>query len=262
MAEIIRNGCRVWFDVHGASDKPTLVLLSSLGTTTELWADQVELANAYRLVCLDTRGHGRSDAPPGPYKLEQLGQDVVAMLDDLGCERAHVCGVSLGGMVALWLAIHAPHRVNRIIAANTGARVGSTELWARRITDVQTRGLQALASDSMTRWFTDQFRTTHPAVVDRFRHMLGGGSASGYVGCCSALRDADLRDDIHRIDAPTLVITGTADVATPPAVGELVNRRVPDAQLLSLEAAHLSNVEQPDRFTSGVRDFLQGANYG
>ncbi|MEE2638077.1 MAG: 3-oxoadipate enol-lactonase [Acidobacteriota bacterium] len=262
MAEIVRDGGRLSFDVHGAGNRPTLVLLSSLGTTTELWTDQVQLANAYRLVCLDTRGHGHSDTPPGPYTLEQLGRDVIAVLDDLGCTRAHVCGISLGGMVALWLAIHTPHRVNRIIAANTGARVGSTELWAQRITDVHTRGLPALASDSVTRWFTEQFRMTHPAVVEQYRHMLGCGSATGYVGCCAALRDADLGDDLHRIVAPTLVITGTADVATPPAVGELVSLRVPDARLLSLEAAHLSNVEQPDRFTSGVRDFLQSATYG
>ena len=199
------------------ADAPTLLLLDALGTTVDLWEPQIDrFAAAFRVVRFDTRGHGASDAPAGVYALERLGRDAVAVLDAARVSRAHVCGVSLGGQTALWLAVHAPERVNGVVAANTGARIGTTALWDQRIRDAEILGMQALVEPAMARWFTPRFRRSDPAAVERFRNMLGGCSPTGYAGCCAALRDADLRADLHRIERPTLVIVGADDDATPP----------------------------------------------
>lgn len=197
------------------------------------------------MIRFDTRGHGRSDSPEGIYTLDRLGQDALAIPDAAGAPRAHAAGLSLGGMVALWLATHSPERLGRIVAANTGARVGTVEIWEQRMKDATSQGMRAIAETVTARWFTDRFRQAEPATVDRFRTMLGDCSVTGYTGCCAALRDADLRDDLHRVTTPTLVITGTHDHATPPAVGDVIRTRAVTTQALMLDAAHLSNVEQP-----------------
>ncbi len=257
MPDIRVAGCRLHYDIDGPTDAPALMLLHSLGTTTELWSGQLErFCGSFRVVRCDLRGHGRSDAPPGPYALARLGHDVLAVLDAIPLARAHICGVSLGGLLAMWLALHAPHRVDRIVPANTAARLGTHDLWSERIRLATASGLHAVANTVIKRWFTASFRQDHPATVNRFREMFATCSLDGYAGACAALRDADLLDDIHRIEAPTLVVTGCHDAATPSAVGQLIVERVPRARRLELDAAHLSNVEQAAAFTSGVHDFL------
>ena len=257
MPDARADGCRLSWTRQGPADAPALLLLNALGTTADLWRAQVDrLAAAFQVVRFDTRGHGASDTPPGPYTLDRLGRDALAVLAAAEAPRAHVCGVSLGGQTALWLAVHAPERVAGVVAANTGARIGSRDLWDRRIRDAETLGMPALAEPAVARWFTPQFRRAHPETVDRFRAMLAGCSATGYAGCCAALRDADLRPDLHRIASPTLVIVGTRDPATPPTDGHGIRDRVPGAELLTLDAAHLANVERPDAFTDGVLAFL------
>ncbi len=260
MPETDADGCRLSWRIEGPVDAPTLLLLDALGTTVDLWEPQIDrFAAAFRVVRFDTRGHGASDAPAGAYALERLGRDAVAVLDAAGVSRAHVCGVSLGGQTALWLAVHAPERVSGVVAANTGARIGTTALWNQRIRDAEMLGMQALVEPAMARWFTPRFRRSNPAAVERFRHMLGGCSPTGYAGCCAALRDADLRADLHRIERPTLVIVGADDDATPPAAGRAIREQVAGAELLALDAAHLANVERPDAFAAGVLAFLTRA---
>ena len=257
MPDIDADGCRLSWTAQGPPDAPALLLLDALGTTVDLWQAQIDrLAAAFRVVRFDTRGHGASDAPAGPYALDRLGQDALAVLDAAGARRAHICGASLGGQTALWLAVHAPERVAGVVAANTGARIGTTALWNQRIRDAGTLGMHALAEPAMARWFTPRFRRRDPETVDRFRTMLRGCSPTGYAACCAALRDADLRADLHRIAAPALVIVGADDNATPPAAGRAICEHVAGAELLALDAAHLANVERPGAFTAGVLAFL------
>ena len=259
MPEIDADGCRLSWTAQGPADAPALLLLHALGTTVDLWTPQVDrLATAFRVIRFDTRGHGASDAPPGPYALDRLGRDALAVLDAVGTRRAHVCGVSLGGQTALWLAVHAPERVTGVVAANTGARIGTTALWDQRIRAAETPGMHALVEPAMARWFTPRFRRRDPETVDRFRTMLRACSPTGYAGCCAALRDADLRADLHRIERPTLVIVGADDNATPPAAGRAIREHVAGAELLALDAAHLASVERPGAFTAGVMAFLSG----
>lgn len=259
MAEVLVEGCRLSYWVDGPEQAQALLLSNPIGSTVGLWDQQVErFSGPFRVIRYDTRGHGRSDTRPGETALDQLGRDVLAVLDAVGVWRAHVCGISLGGITGLWLGVHAPERLGRLIAANTGARIGTPALWTERIGAVRSHGMRAVAGNAMRRWFSAGFRERHPTTVDRFRSMLAGASEEGYVACCAALRDADLRSDIQRIRASTLVIAGAHDEATPVADAELIRERIAGARLVTLDAAHLSNVEQPEAFASAVLDFLAG----
>lgn len=256
---VAHDGCRLQCTVEGAAGAPPLLLIHSLGTTSTLWDSQLaRWRQSCRVIRFDIRGHGGSDAPGGDYTLDTMGHDALRVLDEVGVPHAHVCGVSIGGLVALWLGIHAPDRVGRLVAANTAARLGSAALWQERIRTVRRDGLEAIADTTLSRWFTDRFREQHPTTVARFRRMLTGGSVDGYAGCCAVLRDADLRGVLHRITAATLVVTGAQDQATSPADGHVICQNVAGARHLSLEAAHLANVEQAEPFSSNVMSFLQG----
>jgi len=257
MSDVTVDGCRLSFSVEGPEDAPALLLVNALGATRDLWTFELDrFARSFRVIRYDARGHGRSDVPSGPYSLDRLGQDALAILDAAGVAQAHICGLSLGGMVAMWLGVNSPERVARLIAANTGARIGTTELWEERIRNARSLGMPALAASVIPRWFTQEFRERQPETVDRFRSMLAACPVEGYAGCCAAVRDADLREDIQRIGAATLVIRGIHDVATPPGAADFIRERVAGARLVALDAAHLSNVEQPEAFTSAVVDFL------
>lgn len=255
--QVTVDDCRLAFSVTGPEDAPPLLLLNALGTTSGLWTAQIgPLSRTHRVIRCDTRGHGDSDALPDDYTLDQLGDDALAVLDAAGARRAHVCGVSLGGLTALWLARYAPERVDRIVCANTGARLGTHEMWQQRIQAARTQGMSVLAEAALQRWFTERFRQSAPTTVDRFRWMVSACPVHGYTGCCAALRDADLRDEIHRIDSPTLVVTGTHDQATPPSLGDGIRTAIAGARTVELDAAHLANVEQPAAFNAAVIEFL------
>ena len=257
MPEIDADGCRLHYVVDGPPDGPVLVLSNSIGTTHELWTSQVApLSRSFRLVRYDTRGHGRSDAPPGPYTLDRLGRDVLALLDAVGARRAHFCGLSLGGITAMWLGLHAADRVGRLVMANTAAKVGAADMWEQRISVARSQGVGAFADAALTRWFSPAFTERRPDVVAQFRSMLAGCRAEGYIGCAAALRDADLTAEVAGIRAPTLVVNGSHDTATPPAGGEQLQRLIPGATLVTLDSAHLSNVEQPQSFADAVLGFL------
>lgn len=257
MPEVDADGCRLSYSVEGPVDAPVLLLSNSIGTTSALWDRQAgPFAKAFRVVRYDTRGHGRSSVPPGDYTMDRLGRDALAVLDAAGAAHAHVCGISLGGITAMWLGLHAPERVGRLVLANTGARVGTVEMWQQRIALIRANGMAAVAEATPSRWFTENFRRQRPEVVAEFTAMVAACPADGYAGCGAAIRDADLREDVQRITAPALVITGTADPATPPSEGEFLCSRISGARRLELEAAHLSNVEAADAFTAGVLQFL------
>ena len=243
--------------IAGKRDGVPLVLSNSLGTDTGLWSAQVDaLAQSRSVWRYDTRGHGQSGAPAAEYSIDRLGKDLLAVIDASGAERVDICGISIGGMTALWAAVHAPHRVRRVILANTAARIGNDGLWAERIRGARTDGMGVLADASMVRWFTEGFRAQHPDVVARLRKTFEATSVDGYVGCCAALRDADLRPVAESVACPALIVTGRHDPATPPADGRWLGDQIRGARVVDLDAAHLSNVERADEFNVAVRDFL------
>jgi 3-oxoadipate enol-lactonase len=257
MPEVEVEGSRISYVVEGAADRPVLLLSNSLGTTIETWAPQVpELSRRFRLVRYDTRGVGRSGAAPGPYTIDRLGRDALAVLDAAGAGRAHVCGLSLGGQTAMWLAAHAPERVDRLVLAATAARIGTPPRWDQRIRDVRAQGMPAMAEAALPRWFSESFRRRHAGEVEGIRAMVAACPAEGYVGCCGALRESDLAGILGRIAAPTLVIAGVYDPVTPVEAAEMLRAHIRGAQRLVLEAAHLINVEQAEAFTDAVSTFL------
>ena len=257
MPYVQRDGCRLNYVVEGDPRAQTLLLSNSLGSTHELWAPQVEgLGSVFRLIRYDTRGHGSSSVPDGPYSIEMLGLDALAVLDAAGVSRAHVCGLSLGGLTAMWLGVHASTRLETLVLANTAARIRDAQFWEERIDAVRASGLEPLVDASMARWFTDGFRAARPDVVTRHRRMLASSPPAGYMACCEVLRDADLRGAIGEITAPTLVIAGMHDPVTPPADADAIRTRIRDARVTVLDAAHLSNVEQADAFNSHVLEFI------
>jgi 3-oxoadipate enol-lactonase len=255
------DGCRLTYSATGASDAPPLLLAHALGATAALWRPQMApFSRGFRVIRYDARGHGASGAPDGEYTIDRLGRDALAVLDAAGAERAHVCGLSLGGLTAMWLAVRHPRRVNRLVLASTAARIGTPARWTDRIRQVQESGMDAIAEAAMPRWFTEDFRRREPAIVAAHREMVAACSAAGYTGGCAALRDADLRDAIRRIDAPALVITGAEDPVTPPADGLELTRLIPGARMVTFHAAHLPNIEQADGFSAAVIKFLSGKN--
>ena len=235
------------------------MLSNPLGGTHQIWDRQLAaLEPHFRVIRYDTRGHGASDAPAGDYTLERLGRDVIALLDTLEIERAHVCGVSLGGLTAQWLGAHRPERVQRLVLANTGARIGTVESWTERIGLATTAGLEQLADGVISRWFTPAFHAAEPDVVARTRAVFAGLNPNGYASCCAALRDTDFRPKAAHIKAPTLVVTGTFDESTPPALGFWLAGAIHGAALIPLDAAHMAHIEQSAIFNRTVLKFLEG----
>jgi 3-oxoadipate enol-lactonase len=252
----VEGGGIRWLD-EGPRGAPALLLSCSLGTTTDLWRAQAgPWSRSLRVIRYDVRGHGGSAAAPGEHTLDRLGADALAVLDAAGVTRAHVCGLSLGGLTAMWLALRAPERVERLVLANTAARIGTPAGWEQRMRDVRALGMDAIAESGMRdRWFTPGFDRASPAARAT-RAMIASCPPQGYLGCCAALRDADLGGALAGITAPALVVVGSQDHVTPPAQGEALRQAIAGARLITLEAAHLSNVEQPEAFTAAVLEFL------
>ncbi|MGA7988737.1 MAG: 3-oxoadipate enol-lactonase [Candidatus Dormiibacterota bacterium] len=235
------------YSLLGERDKPLLVMSSSLGTTRAMWERQHALQSRYRLLLYDHRGHGASPAPAGPYTIDELGADVIAMLDGLGVATVSFCGLSLGGMVGLWLASHHAQRIERLVVMCALARLEPVGRYADRAVAVRSNGMASIATDVVSRWFTPGFIERNPALVGAFTATFAGLSAEGYAGCCEALAGADLRRSISRIDAPTLLIAGADDPIVTPAAAVMFGSSFREATVAVVpEAAHLANVEQPD----------------
>lgn len=251
------NGAPCRYRVDGDRNLPAVLLCNSLGTDHAMWDAQADaLSRRFHVIRFDTRGHGGSGAPDGPYSLELLANDALALLDHLGIGRAHVVGLSMGGLVAQCLAIHAPRRVDRLVLANTAARIGTEEGWRARAAAVRAHGLAGIADSSPARWFQGAFVAEYRAIVEPLQRALRRQSPEGYAACCDALAVADLRDDATSIAAPVLVIAGAADPVTTVADGVDLCTRIPDARLATLPASHLSAVEVPAAFTREVLSFL------
>ncbi|MDB6145657.1 MAG: pcaD [Pseudomonas sp.] len=253
------------YQLEGPLDAPVLVLSNSLGTDLHMWDTQMPVfSKHFRVLRYDTRGHGHSLVTPGPYSIEQLGRDVLALLDGLGIKQAHFCGLSMGGLIGQWLGIHANDRLRKLVVCNTAAKIGGPEIWDPRIETVLRDGpkaMVALRDASIARWFTPDYAAANPEQAKRITDMLAATSPEGYAACCGAVRDADFRSKLSSISVPTLVISGTQDAVTPPAGGRFINEHISGSQFEEVHAAHLSNVEAGEVFTSHVREFLltQGA---
>ncbi|MEP6657713.1 MAG: 3-oxoadipate enol-lactonase [Betaproteobacteria bacterium] len=258
MAFIDIAGAPFHYRIDGKTGAPALLLSNSLGTDLSMWEPQMpELMRSFRVIRYDARGHGRSAVTPGPYTIEQLSRDVLGLLDCIGIERAHFCGLSMGGMTGMWLATHAGYRIDRLVLANTAARIPPAELWNARIEKVNRGGMGVIAQAILERWFTPAFLESRPPEVATTRAMLEHIPAAGYVAACAAVRDMDQRNAIASIACPTLVITGTLDAATPPADGRFIADRIAGARYVELPAGHLSNLEAAPQFSAAVLDFLQ-----
>jgi 3-oxoadipate enol-lactonase len=257
MPTINADGCPIHVEVEGDERAPVLMLSNSLGTTLHMWDGQVaSFTKHFRLLRYDRRGHGQSGVPQGPYTMERLGRDVLAILDALRIEKVNWCGLSMGGMVGQWLGANAPSRVNRLVLTNTSSHFADKAMWNDRIALVREKGLAAFAAPNMERWFTKAFRERAPDVVARTQEMFAATPLEGYLACAAAVRDMDHRELLPRIKAQTLVIAGKHDPATPPEANEYISKHIPGAQFKLLDAAHLSNIEQPEPYGSAVLQFL------
>jgi 3-oxoadipate enol-lactonase len=253
----------VAYTEYGPADAPVVVLSTSLGATRAMWDAQVPaLAERFRVITYDTRGHGESPVPAGPYTIDDLVDDLLALLDEVGAGRAHVAGLSLGGMTGMRLAAREPARVGGLALLCTSAYLGPGPYGDRAVL-VRAEGTAAVAPAVIERWFTPGFRDREPALVARMQAMIAGTPDEGYAGCCEAIDEMDLRADLPTISAPTLVISGWDDPATPPEHQQAIADGIPGAELLTVSsAAHLANVEQALRVTGALLGHFDAAGPG
>jgi 3-oxoadipate enol-lactonase len=245
--------------LEGPDGAPVLMFSNSLGTSAGMWDAQAEaLRDTFRVLRYNPRGHHPQSRASGEFTLDDLGQDAIALLDALKIDKVHWCGISMGGVIGQWLALRAPERVHRIVLANTAAYLGGPARWQERIEAVRKNGTAAVADASVQRWFTEAFRQAERATVQRLKDQLLQTPAQCYTGCAAALRDMDLRESVQAIHGPVLVIGGVYDSATPFDDAQFLRERIDGAQLVALDAAHISNVEQAEAFTSALRTFLRG----
>jgi 3-oxoadipate enol-lactonase len=248
----------VAYTIDGPEDAPTVVLSNSLGSTPAMWDPQFPaLAERFRVVRYDHRGHGRSPVPPAPYELADLGADVIALLNRLGLEQVRWCGLSLGGMVGMWMAINAPERIDRLVLCCTSARLGPPEMWADRAATVRAQGVDAIADAGIERWLSPGFIEREPEMAAEIRAMLVATPAEGYAACCGVIERMDQVPELGEIRAATLVIAAEDDPATPPEHGALIASTVPGAQLAVVkDARHLATIEQPAAMTELILGHL------
>jgi len=251
-------GVKLHYRFDGDERLPVLVLSNSLGTSLDMWQPQIPaLTQRFRVLRYDTRGHGQSSVTEGPYSIAQLGGDVIALLDHLGLQRVHFCGLSMGGITGMWLGVHHANRLNKLILCDTAAYIGPPENWTNRAAAVERDGVASIAAAVVDKWLTPDFSAQQVELVQTLRTMLSATDARGYAANCRAVRDSDLRNDVQRITTPTLVIAGTGDIPTPPAEGRYLAENIPGARYVELYAAHLSNLQQVDGFNQAVLQFLE-----
>lgn len=250
------NQTRLFYRLEGRDGMPVLILSHSLGCDHGMWEPQIQdLLPYFQVLRYDTRGHGASDAPSGNYTLEQLGRDVLALADGLKISKFSFCGVSMGGAIGQWLAIKAPERLNKLVLSNTSAKFGSVELWETRMKAVREGSMKAIVDTSMQRFFSPEMEMD--PQVQSVRSVFLGTDPTGYLGCCAALRDTDLRGQLDKIHVPTLIIGGDNDPSTPwEGNGDILAREISGAAVVRLPTAHLSNLGRPRSFTAALLEFL------
>ncbi len=247
-------------DLDPPADAPVLVLGNSMGTTAAVWEPQLaQFRRHFRLLRYEYPGHGGSAAPAGPYTVGELGAAVLGLLDEHGIGRARYCGISLGGMVGMWLAANAPDRIDALAVCCTSAYLPPAPFWAGRAQQARAEGTGPIAEQVVSRWFTPEFAAREPDVPASFVAGLAQVAAEGYAGCCEAIGAMDLRPSLPAITAPTLVIAGAEDPATPPWHGAVIASAIPGARLAVVRgAAHLASVSAPGQVGCGVLGFLLG----
>jgi 3-oxoadipate enol-lactonase len=254
------DGCALHYRFDGDEDRPVVMLSNSLGSTMEMWEPQMAALTArYRVLRYDNRGHGQSDAPPGPYSIERVATDARELIADLEIGPVLWCGLSMGGMVGMWLGANAPHTLKRAVLANTSPLIGPPDIWNQRIASAEKDGMEALAKTVVQRWLTPPFAEAHPEIAAKLAGMIAATPLQGYIGAAAAVRDMDLRDSLSRITVPTLVIAGSQDPSTPCAMGEQIVNGIAGARFAILEAAHLSNIEQAEEFNRLMLKFFDAA---
>lgn len=258
MPTIEIDGLRFSVAIDGPETAPVLMLSNSLSSDMTMWEDQLPaLVQHFRIVRYDQRGHGGTQVSERPYGMDRLALDAIAILDALSIEKAHWCGVSMGGMTGMRALTHHRHRIGRAVLANTAAHMGPPSLWNGRIATANRGGMAALVDATIQRWFKPDFIARGGEPLARMRSMILNTPVGGYTGCCAAIRDMDQREAIRSITNPVLVIIGGHDPATTPRAGDLVHGAIRGSKCLTLDAAHISNVEQPAAFTKALIEFLE-----
>jgi len=255
------NGVTFRVRIDGPESSPWLLMLNSLSTTFEMWDEQIpNLSGHFRVIRYDQRGHGGTSSPAGPYSIEELGRDVLGLLDALGAEKVSLCGLSLGGMISMWLAANAPERIERMVIACTSANFGSPEFWTDRAARVRAGGTLELYESLLDRWFTSKIETRNPRAKELIKSMLSSCDPEGYANICEALGVADIRTQLSSITCPTLVIAGAFDPAAPPSTALSLIEAIFGASLVVIpDASHLANLEQPDLFIDAALEHLIGS---
>lgn len=257
MAFLKSADAQIHYSLEGPPARPALILSNSLGADFSMWDPQMpEFSKSFRVLRFDTRGHGKSSVTSSPYSIEQLAKDVLALADAMRFESFHFCGLSMGGQIGMWLAAHAPKRLNKVVLSSTAAKIGTPEMWNTRIATVLREGMKDVASTAIERWFTVLFRAKNPSTVRKIHRILEDTSPEGYAACCSGLRDFDFREKLVNLRTPTLIISGTHDPATTPADGQFLANHIAGARYVELNGAHLCNIEDADAFTREVCAFL------
>lgn len=259
MPTFTSQDAQIHYQTFGDTSKPAIVFSNSLGTQFSMWQPQIEFfKHYYFVVCYDTRGHGDSSAPQGPYSIDQLGQDVVNLLDHLNIEKAAFCGISMGGLTGQWLAIHAATRFSQVIVCNTAAKIGQEQAWRERAALVREQGLGSIASTAASRWFTSAFIHNNSATISALSSQLAAGSPEGYASCCEALAQADLREQLATITVPVLIVAGQQDPITTLADAAFMQTCISGSQVFEINASHISNLERPDIFNQAIHKFISG----
>ena len=257
------NGLTMHWSMGGPADRPAIMFSNSLGTDWRIW-DQVTalLAGTYRIVTYDQRGHGLTDAPAGPYSIDMLARDVLALAGSLGLGRFALAGVSVGGLIAQQVALRAPERISALVLCDTAAKIGTADMWAARTARIQAGGLSSIADGLMERWFSKSFRETRKDELAGWRNMLTRTPADGYLATCAALRDCDLTAEVPKIRVPTLFVAGEEDGSTPPALVKATSDLIPGARFeLIKQAGHLPCIEQPEALAKLISAHLKEAGH-
>ncbi len=252
------NGIETNYEIHGKEGAPWLTFSHSLACTLRMWEPQVaEFKDRWHILVYDTRGHGASEAPQGPYTLDMLAEDLKQLLEHLDIETTHYVGLSMGGMIGQTLVLKQPNLFDRVVLADTGhAQTPETrKQWEERIRTAETKGMQPLVQGTLERWFTEPFRNSQPEVVKRIADLIQGTPVPGYVGCCQAIANLTTTARLKDIQRPVLAITGEQDAAAPGT--RYIGEHVPGAKTVVIpQAAHIANLEQPEAFNRALREFL------
>ena len=259
MPAIEVNGTTLHYRFDGPEKAPVILLANSLASDLNMWQAQMPtlLGLGYRVLRYDSRGHGRSAVPEGPYSIELLTADAVALLDALGLDRVTFMGCSKGGMVGQMLASSQGQRLHSLVLCDTAAHMPPAEVWNQRIDSVRSQGMEAVANTTIERWFTPAGRARLGAEVAAIRQIILDTPDEGFCACCAAIRDMDQRDTIPSISVPTLILVGEDDPSTPVSAAQFIHERIAGSRLVILKkAAHLANIEQADAFNAALHSFL------